>query len=152
MAQRLAAAVDYIKWISRDAIRQLYGEYSPIKELQVMRTIEAMTKGYLLDGKTVIVDANHVTIGDRAQVLQWGRDLVSFGATPATAILYYAESTNLDKCLRRNAKREQPIPEAFVRAQRDRLMTPMPAEAPVINIWNDTEPESVIHGLLACVR
>ena len=84
---------DTAEVISRDEVRMPFGNYSPKKEIEVMRIIEGTVKGHLLRGGDVIVDANHCAIGQRAQVLQWTKDLWCSSAVSVRNVLVWLPVT-----------------------------------------------------------
>lgn len=134
-----------VKIISRDDVRNLFGDYSPSKEWYVMKIIEHTVKCHMINGMRVLVDANHASVAQRAQVLQWAKDMRMHGLMVATVILAY--DCNLERCILRDKVRNDGVGEEVVRKQFEYYSPPTKLEGSNI-VWVDakeTDVDSVLN-------
>lgn len=122
-----------VAWLSRDQIRGWMGSYTPVKEAYTLETMAALAKGILLDGRSVVVDANHVRISQRAEVLQWATDLSRRHDQKVETIVLYLPVRLEDSKARRKADIEQGrITEQVIDKQHRALQPPHPNEGAAV--------------------
>ena len=83
-------------------------QYDAIHNPDVPRTIMAMLKTDMEEGKDVIIDGVYVTKKSRAPLVELAR---SYGAE----INFYMVDTSMEDCLANNEEREHPINEHFIK-------------------------------------
>ena len=113
--------------IGRDEIRRIFGDYSRVKEWHVVKIIEHSVKATILDGRHVLVDANHASITQRAQVLNWLKDLRSLHGTCSPGVIL-SYRCDLATCIERDSNREPSVGEDVVRKQFESYSPPTIAE------------------------
>lgn len=62
-----------VKHIERDEVRSEFGEYTGEKRECVMMVLEGRVRGNLLNGRSVVVDANHVQPDQRWEVFHFAK-------------------------------------------------------------------------------
>ena len=128
--------------VRRDILRRLFGDYTPQKEAQVLTLMRGMVKGHLLNGMDVAVDANHVSIEARAEVLQWAKELWREQGLQVIRVL-----VQLMVSRETSHKRRPKIPEVVDR-QHNKLVEPSIDEgANVVQVHNNAASLDVLFNL-----
>jgi predicted kinase len=145
-------AVRGVKHLSRDKVRNDIGKYSREKEIEVLRVMEGYAKGWLLDGKDVVVDANHVTVEQRGEIMGWSVGLWrAYGFPLCKVALFFPPGPGgLETCLERKKEKIQDpnddLTEDVVKSQYHKLVPPTPKEG--FNVFYidavSTDPEHVL--------
>ena len=92
--------------LSSDELRGLYGKDETDQSVSkdVFRCIDVITRYFLKQGKSIIVDATHYRKLSREKVLKAGRDY----NVPVTAVVF---RTPFKICFQRNKERARCVPE-----------------------------------------
>lgn len=135
--------------LSRSDVRSQFGEYSDRKRIQVMRVLEGYVKGHLLDGRSVVFDANNVEIDQRAEVLMWAKDLwLAYHIKVRKVLLFFP--SRIEDCLTRRGPdiESGKLDEKVLKRQYYSLVVPSTKEsAHVFYIDAHLSPvEAVLHG------
>lgn len=133
--------------MSRDKIRDWFGDFAFDKEAYVLDTIQAITKGMLLDGRSVVVDANHVKALQRAEPLNWATDLRRRHDLRVETVFLYFPVTKEESILRREKEiKSGKVPLSVIEHQHRSLQVPRPSEgAAVLTVdAHKTDPKDIL--------
>jgi predicted kinase len=120
------AAKNGVKVVSRDVIRNEFGQFTKDKERCVVEICKNMVQAYLLNGQSVVFDSTALHTSDRMRIVWWAKELFATGRVPHDLpIICYYLSSNLEDAIKR---REGKISAENMRSMAKRLVEPKQKE------------------------